>query len=148
MRRGVAAVLLALALAGCAGATKPTLPVGLGCPDHGEPLRVEVTAPLYSRGNTMMISVAITNRYAQPVSGIRYVSGYFDGRTDPTAREVARVERQLAIELAPGETRAVDLVAGESVVVGGRTRCFSVRAVPVTLGDHQLSAAEAWDGAH
>lgn len=147
MRRGVAAVLLALALAGCA-ASKPTLPVGLGCPDHGERLRVEVTAPLYSHGNTMMISVAITNRYAQPVSGIRYVSGYFDGHTDPTARDVARVERQLAIALAPGETRAVDLVAGESVVVGGLTRCFSVRAVPVTLGDHQLSAAEAWDGAH
>jgi hypothetical protein len=148
MRGVAAAALLALALAGCAGAAKPTLPVGLGCPDHGEPLRVEVTAPLHRNGNTLMITATITNRYAQPVSRVRYVSGYFDGHTDPTPQEVARVEQQLAIELAPGETKAVVLVVGESVTVGGLTRCFSVRAVPVTLGDHQLTAAEAWDGAH
>ncbi|MDX2170766.1 MAG: hypothetical protein SF182_27090 [Deltaproteobacteria bacterium] len=147
MSRFIVSVLFALALGGCGAAQKP-LPTGLGCPDHGEPLRVVVTAPLSQRGNTLMVTCTIENRSGQPVSGVRYVSGYFDGHTEPTAQDVAHAEQQLAITLAPGETKAVVLVAGETVVVGGLTKCFGVRAVPVTIGDHQLTAAEAWDGTH
>jgi hypothetical protein len=147
MTRVVLTTLVALFLGGC-GAAKQPLPTGLGCPDHGELLRVVVTEPLSRTGNTLMVHCTIENRSAQTVTGIRYVSGYFDGRTEPTAQEVARVEQQFAITLAPGESKPVVLVAGESVVVGGLTKCFSIRAVPATLGDHQLTAAEAWDGAH
>ncbi len=116
MRR---AVLIALALAGCAGTAKKSLPVGLGCPDRGEMIRVEITDRLVTPDNaTLTIPCTIENRTQQPVHQLRYVSGYFDGRHEPTPEQLALVERQLAIELAAGETKSVMLVAGNPVMAG------------------------------
>ena len=146
MRSGV---WIALALAGCAGAAKRPLPVGLGRPDHGEMIRVEITErPFTPDGATLTIPCTIANRAQQPVHRLRYVSGYFDGQHEPTPEQLVLAERQLAIDLAAGETKSVMLVAGDPIMASHQSTCFGVRAVPVTLGDRTLSSAEAWAGEH
>lgn len=143
------AVLIVLALAGCAGAARKPLPVGLGCPDRGERIRVEITdRPLTPDNATLTIPCTIENRTQQPVHQLRYVSGYFDGKHEPTPEQLVLAERQLAIELAAGETKSVMLVAGDPIMASHQSTCFGVRAVPVTLGDRTLSAGEAWAGEH
>jgi hypothetical protein len=126
-------ILIVVAVAACTP-VEPYSRVPLLCPDRGEGLRV-----FASEG-----SVKIVNRHSLRVERIRYFTGWFDGKTEPTMDEIRRMERQLEISLEPGEAKDVEISLTNNFTRGGRPICLGVRAAPFELGGVRLSFDEAW----
>lgn len=134
-----APLALVLASVGCSTARTPPATAAAENPDARLPI-----ASVMQRleDGKLLLDISVTNPHGETVHGVRVLYRILVN-TDPDSKEIARTQREFALELAPGDEQTVTLAlppqAGERGAFGTFLHVFAGR-----LGERVMPLPAQW----